>query len=104
MRMEKFLSIWSSNLDPRNLAVSLDNLGVGILLLVLFALPSVFVLYSKKSEGKTQLFWFVLTLLLSWPAYLVYLLVTASKKPRDTDLQLTPPGKSADSGLESNIR
>jgi hypothetical protein len=102
--MERFLSMWSSNLDPRNLAVSLDNLGTGIALLVLFALPSVFVLYSKKVEGRAQLIWFVLTLLLSWPAYGVFLLVTAFRKPHDTELQVTAPGKGADRGLESNIR
>lgn len=102
--MERFLSMWSSNLDPRNLAVSLDNLGMGILLLVLFALPAFFVLYSKRVEGRAMLLWFAVTLLLSWPAYVVFLIVTAFKKPHPTELQVTPPGKGVDDGLQSNTR
>jgi hypothetical protein len=102
--MERFLSKWTSNLDPGNLAVSLDNFGMGLLLLVLFALPAFFVLYSKRVEGREMMLWFAVTLLLSWPAYLVFLAVTALRKPHDTDLQIAPPGKGADAGLRSNSR
>jgi len=81
--MEHFLLHWTSTLSPSDLVLTLRNLMLGTTLLVLFALPSVLVLYSDKVDGKARFAWFGLALLLSWPAYALFALVHARREARN---------------------
>lgn len=88
--MEHLLMHWSSTLSPGDLATTLRNLVLGTALLVFFALPAVFVLYSRKVAGKARLAWFAATLFLSWPAYAVFAIFNRARPAGQSD-DLSPP-------------
>lgn len=50
-----------------------------IFLLVL-SLPPLFVIWSKRVRGGRKVFWFVMTSLFSWLAYVPFVIVTRDKK------------------------
>ena len=45
-------------------------------LLIVSSLPPFFILYSKRVSGGKKLLWFLLTSVLSWFAYVPFLLLT----------------------------
>jgi hypothetical protein len=88
--MENFLLHFSSTMAPGDLAITLRNLMFGVAVLVAFALPSAFVLSSRKLAGKVRVAWFVATLLLSWPAYVVFAVLYRNRPKIVQDLAAAP--------------
>lgn len=48
--------------------------------LIVLSLPPLFILGSKRVHGGKKLFWFVLTSLLSWLAYVAFIIAIRDKK------------------------
>ena len=88
--MESFLLHFTSTLAPGDLAITLRNLTFGVAALVAFALPAAMVLSSRKLAGGARVAWFVATLLLSWPAYLVFAVVYRNRPKVVGDLAAVP--------------
>ena len=100
--MEHFLTHWSSTLSPGDLAITLRNLIEGTALLIIFALPAAFVLYSRKVSGRARIAWFVMTLCLSWPAYAVFVLITRSRHCMKADAANSPTSMKAPRKLSAH--
>jgi len=46
-----------------------------IIVLIVLSLPPLFVLFSKRVSGRSRFWWFMLTSLFSWLAYIPFLLI-----------------------------
>jgi hypothetical protein len=44
--------------------------------LIVLSVPPLFVIWSKRVSGGRKVFWFVLTSLFSWLAYVLFIIVT----------------------------
>ncbi len=54
-------------------------LSMGLLdwvFLIVLSLPPLFVIWSKRVRGGRKVFWFVMTSLFSWLAYVLFILMT----------------------------
>lgn len=59
------------------LMTQLASLGwMEIALLIVLSLPPLFVLTSKRVAGGRKVFWFVMTSVFSWLAYVAFVLMT----------------------------
>lgn len=54
--------------------------------LIMLSLPPLFVIWSKRVHGSRKVFWFVLTSLFSWLAYVAFIIATRDKE----DSSLSP--------------
>jgi hypothetical protein len=64
-------------------AMLAGNLQIGvwdIVVLTVLSLPPLFVLFSKRVEGSSKVWWFVLTSVFSWLAYVPFLLMAPKRK------------------------
>lgn len=88
--MENFLLHFSSTMAPGDLAITLRNMIFGVAALVAFAFPAAIVLSSRKLAGTARVGWFVTTLLLSWPAYVAFVLMYRNRPKVVQDLVAAP--------------
>lgn len=51
-----------------------------VIILIVLSLPPLFVLFSKRVSGRSRFWWFILTSLFSWLAYVPFLLMTPKPK------------------------
>lgn len=58
------------------------NVGVyqlGIAVAILYPIPLILIAVSKQVSGTTKLGWFLVTVLLSWLAYLLFLMAITAR-------------------------
>jgi hypothetical protein len=50
-----------------------------IVVLIVLSLPPLFVLFSKRVSGRSRFWWFILTSVFSWLAYIPFLLMNRNR-------------------------
>ena len=54
--------------------------GPELIIMLICLLPPILVLISRRTSGGTKFAWFLVSLLLSWLGYILFLLFTGKKK------------------------
>ncbi len=69
-------------MTPDALTTTVAAMGVfDWIFLIVLSLPPLFVIWSKRVHGSRKVFWVVMTGLLSWLAYVAF--VIATRDPKD---------------------
>lgn len=64
-------------MSPDMLMTQVTSMGLlEWIFLIVLSLPPLFVIWSKRVSGGRKVFWFVLTSLFSWLAYVPFIIVT----------------------------
>ena len=73
-----------ADMNDLNTAMAmLEGLKIGVwdwVLLIVLSLPPVFVFFSKRVTGGAKWTWFIVTSILSWLGYAIFLAVVRKKK------------------------
>jgi hypothetical protein len=68
-------------MSPDSLMVQVASMGLlEWVFLIVLSVPPLFVIWSKRVSGGKKVFWFVLTSLFSWLAYVAFVIATRDKK------------------------
>jgi apolipoprotein N-acyltransferase len=70
-----------TQMSPEMLMAQASSMGLlEWLFLIVLSVPPLFVIWSKRVKGGRKVFWFVMTSLFSWLAYIAFVIVTRDRK------------------------